>query len=639
MNTNPSSFFITLATTVVALLPTMRVKAVELVRNGKAMASIVIPSHALPVETYAAAELQYHLEACTGAKLPIVSDSDAIPPGGHVYLGHCNAAEAAKLDPSGLPGNGYRVKNVGADLFITGKDFPGDPLDLDTHEGTLFGVYDILEREAHVRWLWPGKMGEVIPRQQDLSLTPADASVAPRLWFKQWRGGSSPGERVWLKRQRFGRSVQPAYGHSFGKYWPRFGQSHPEYFAMLPDGTRRLDPTSEPGPDWVHVCVSEPGLWKQIIADWKDRGSKEFLNVCENDGWAGCACERCLSWDPPDLDCPVPFDQRLQAARKVFDSQHGSWQLQLGSLSDRYARFWKIIADEAAKTRPDVKVVSYVYDNYRKPPLKATLSQNVLCGLVPQESIFGYSQEDSRVFRHDWAGWEKTGCALFLRPNYTLQAQNFPAFYARTLGEDLKFASAHGLRGTDFDSLTSKYSTQGPTLYVLAAILNHPDASVDATLDDFYAAFGPARDSVKAYYEIWESIYPQYSAAEQESRIKAKRNYKAGMYGPFYLLADDVYRPDVMNRARQFLDQARTQAAPDPLASERVEWLVKGFAHAELMLTTATASERALDTGDKTAFHDAYRALQAFRQQNAGYDRTHFAGLTGDEKVWEREDQ
>jgi hypothetical protein len=34
------------------------------------------------------------------------------------------------------------------------------------------------------------------------------------------------------------------------------------------------------------------------------------------------------------------------------------------------------------------------------------------------------------------SGWEKTGCQLFLRPNYTLQAPNFPAFYARTLGED-----------------------------------------------------------------------------------------------------------------------------------------------------------------------------------------------------------
>ncbi len=80
-----------------------------------------------------------------------------------------------------------------------------------------------------------------------------------------------------------------------------------------------------------------------------------------------------------------------------------------------------------------MEVVSYVYDNYRKPPVKAMLNFNVLCGVVPQESIFGYSKRDSQVFRDDWSGWEHAGCGLFLRPNYTLQAPNFPAFSTRTL--------------------------------------------------------------------------------------------------------------------------------------------------------------------------------------------------------------
>ncbi len=161
------------------------------------------------------------------------------------------------------------------------------------------------------------------------------------------------------------------------------------------------------------------------------------MNVCENDGWADCACPTCLSWDEPDPDNPVPFDKRLEAMQRAFAGKEGrrdTWMLQMGSLSDRFARFWKIVADEAVKARPDVKVVSYVYDNYRKPPVKAMLNPNVLCGVVPQESIFGYSKLDSEVFRKDWSGWERTGCTLFLRPNYTLQARNFPAFYAPRSG-------------------------------------------------------------------------------------------------------------------------------------------------------------------------------------------------------------
>ncbi len=637
--TNPHRFpAVVVVLLALAILWQSPAAALELVRDGKPLASIVIPAQASPVESYAAKELQYHVQASTRAQLPIFGEGNE-PAGPHVVLGNCKAAVLAGVKPSDLPGNGYRIKTVGSDIYLAGRDSRGDPLDLDTHEGTLFGVYDILENEMHVHWLWPGKLGEIIPPQKDLSLAPRDGSFPPRLWFKEWRGGAAHEERVWLKRQRFGRSVRPQYGHSFGSYWPRFGASHPEYFQMQPDGQRGLDPTQDPGPEWAHMCVSEPGLVRQIIADWRAKGAPEFLNVCENDGWAGCACPRCLSRDEPDPDNPVPFDKRLEAMQRAFAGKEGrrdSWMLQMGSLSDRFARFWRNVADEAVRTRPDVKVVSYVYDNYRRPPVKAMLNPHVLCGVVPQESIFGYSKLDSEVFRKDWSGWEKTGCLLFLRPNYTLQARNFPAFYARTLGEDLKFAVAHGLKGTDFDSLTSQYSTQGPSLYMLAKILNHPEASVDAVIDEFCDGFGPAKGAVKEYFQLWESVYPNYSPAEKERRIKAKQKYGAGMYGPYYLLAAEIYTPRIMTAAWSILEKACSQAAGDAAATARVEWLAKGLQQADLLLAADTAYQRGVDSGDMAEFRAAYKALQDYRRANAEFDKTHFAGLTGTERTWNR---
>lgn len=623
--------------TVAAMFLTIPASAVDLVKDGKPIAIIVVPAQPLLVESYAARELQYHVEVSTDAQLPIISEDHKLPDGPRIYLGNCSASASAKIDTSAVAGNGYTIKNASDNLFITGKDSEGDPLELDTHEGTLFGVYDILENNLGVRWLWPGKLGEVIPRNTTLSLSPPDGVVQPLLWFKQWREGSSPGERVWLKRQRFGRSIRPRYGHSFGDYWPRFGQTHPEYFAMTPDGKRGLDPSTDSDPQYTHMCVSQPALAAQIIEDWKAKGAPKFLNVCENDGWAGCACPTCLSWDQPVPDDPIPFDQRAETARRAFSGQEGrkdEWMLKLGSLSDRYARFWRNVSETARRIRPDVEVVSYVYDNYRKPPVKEMLNSNVICGVVPQESIFGYSKGDSEIFRHDWSGWEKTGCALFLRPNYTLQAPNFPAFYARTLGEDLKFAMAHGMKGADFDSLTGKYSTQGPSLYMLAKILNHPDASVDAVIDEFCAAFGPAQTPVKQYFQLWESIYPNYSEAEEAKGIDAKRPYGSGIYGPYYFLADEIYTPAVMTNAWSILNEARRLAASDQTAAARIEWLAKGLQQSDLILAAAKAYEKKVDTHDDTDFVAASQHLEDFRQTNAEYDKTNFAGLTGSEDRW-----
>jgi hypothetical protein len=624
--------------------------ALDLVRAGKPVAILVLPAQPLPVESYAAAEFQYHVKASTGAELRIVSEDKDIPSGARVYLGHCQAALTANVDPSQLPGNGYIVKTVGQSLFIDGKDTAGDPLGIDTHAGTLFGVYDILENDMGIRWLWPGKLGEIIPHRNNLSLPTLDASVKPLLWFKRWRGGLPGGQwgaenlgtqgfaleqAIWLRRQRFGRSVQPSYGHSFGEYWGRFGQTHPEYFNMMPTGTRGPDPLEAdmtPVGEWIHVCVSQPALWQQIIDDWKAKGMPEFLNVCENDGYAACTCPQCLAWDEPDPDLKVPFNQRLDAAKKAFYNKDEEWMLQLGSLSDRYAKFWKAVSEEARQLRPDVKIVSYVYDNYRKPPVgHVQLSPNVLCGLVPQ-APFPYNKQVSDQFQKEWKGWANTGCMLFLRPNYTLYGHNYPLFYARSLGNDLKFALAHSMKGTDFDSLTGQYATQGPTLYMLAKILNHPDASVEGVLDEYYAAFGPAQHTIKAYFDYWETVNQRCSADEVEKRKKAKRKY-----GPTreLIIGPDIFTPDVMRAGWTLLERARKQAAENPTAAARVEWLALGLKHAELVLAAEKAYELGVDTGDRSAFLKAYQTLKDFRAQHKDDLISDFNYLAEDEnRTW-----
>lgn len=638
--------------------------SIELVQNGKPAASIVIPAAPSAVENYAANELQYHVKASTGATLEIVKESTSVPAGSHVYLGDCNAARAAGADPSRLPANGYVIKTVGNDLYIVGKDGPGDPMLLDTKEGTLFGVYDVLENNMGIHWLWPGKLGEVIPERKTIDIPNINASVEPLLYFKEWRTGlenqihynegfssevryddvNTTGfaskekydryikdEAQWLKRQRFGRSEQPEYGHAFTKWWARFSKTHPDYFNMLPDGTRCPDPKDGAKPDRVHMCVSNPAMWAQIVEDWKAIGAPACINVCENDNLGGCVCPVCLAWDEPDPNNNVPFEQRFAVARKIYadpKTDVDDWVSKLGSLSDRYAKYAEAVQKGAAKIRPDVKVIMYAYNNYRKPPIKVKLNKKVFIGIVPP-GLGPHNKGESELFQKDWGGWAATGCILFLRPNYTLQGHNFPVFYARTVGEDLKFGMHNSMKGVDFDSLTGQFSTQGPTLYMIAKMLNYPKASVEGVLDEYCDAFGPAKDAVKEYFNYWESISSPYTLDTTKKMVAAKRKYGAGTWAGFHAIAPLIYTPEVMSKGFAILDKARKAAVGSKIASERVEWLTTGLKGADLVVVAERAFEHAVDTGDSTEFKKAYQALQNFRSQNTDEALSNFAGLAG----------
>ena len=61
-------------------------------------------------------------------------------------------------------------------------------------------------------------------------------------------------------------------------------------------------------------------FWNQIIEDWKATRTKKYPNiyVSENDTPGRCCCPRCMSWDVPYKELGIPWDQRLDYAKKAF---------------------------------------------------------------------------------------------------------------------------------------------------------------------------------------------------------------------------------------------------------------------------------------------------------------------------------
>lgn len=624
----------------------------EIVKQGQAKTALITPDNPVPVVLRAAEELQYHVRKATGAELPIFPESRT-PSAckGLIYLGDCQATRKAGIETAKLAPAGFVIRLIGQDLFLAGNDSNG-PIGnrwTATWHGTLFAVYEFLETEMGVRWLWPGELGEVIPARTDLILTACEHAGEPRFMDAgleygavKYSGGAWPNveswqefgknQTIWALRQRTNAcTISLQYGHAFhGPTWQERQKTNPEYFQQLPDGTRGYLPSSgardahgkQPMPPHaISMCVSNPALHKQIIEDWKAKRPDRpipgyFVNACENDTAAACTCDNCRAWDAPDprfenhdywSEGKVIPDDRWQPAKPDSKGRPAP------SLSDRYAKFYLALQREAEKVDPQAMVVGYAYANYRDAPVQTTLNEHVVIAFVAWP-YFPWTRDDIEEMRKNWDGWSATGARLFLRPNTMLSGHNFPFIMAHKLHREFSYCYERGLIGTSFDSLTGQWGTQGPTLYVLGRMHVRPDWPVEKILDEYYAGFGKAGPAVRRYFDYLEAVSDEFTAAGMDRYIEDEG--RVG-FTNWYVLAPKIFTPPVMAKAAALLKDAR-QAAQGSIVSEaRVAFLEKGLTHAELTLAVTVANaahqKEPGNPGLRAAYAKAMGQLTAFR--------------------------
>ena len=95
-----------------------------------------------------------------------------------------------------------------------------------------------------VRWLWPGKLGEVIPKRTDLAVSTMDEFQKPKLIHSRIHVHSvdcfAPGYRtkgwasekireefyrdqiIWLRRHRISRTIDMDLWHYFSQYGEKY---------------------------------------------------------------------------------------------------------------------------------------------------------------------------------------------------------------------------------------------------------------------------------------------------------------------------------------------------------------------------------------------------------------------------------
>ncbi len=604
---------------------------VPLVTDGQARAVIVLPTEPLPVVRYAADELVYHIERATGVTLPVASEGDLPQAEAYVYLGATQAAAAAGIDVAELGWEETVLRSEGNRLFVIGQDEDGDPLAHDTNAGTLWGVYELIERELGVVWMWPGELGTHVPAVDEVVIGDLDERLEPWLLQRNVRHGIiSRGEpktprftdagraayakdqNVFLRRHRMGRNHPLSYGHAFNAWWDNYGDEHPEWFQLV-NGQRG---PRTPGARFS-MCVSDPGFHERIIANWLEARAANpdtvfNVNVCENDIQGLCECETCTSWDGPQPESINPrFGPRV--------------------VSDRYAKFWRIVCDKAIEHDQDAIVMAYAYVNYAPAPSEGIeLPPNMLIGSVP-DIFFPRTEAEQAWTLEQWDGWARTGATLFLRPNYTLHGYCMPHIFAHQFAEEFQHEAEHGMRATDFDSLNGQWSTQGTNLYALMRLHTQPQQDIDEMLGEYYSGFGPAADAVKNYFDYFEAhvtaLRDQPEYAETNSLVN---------WTQYAASAHRIFPDEVLDEGEAMLDRAAAATAGHSPYAERVEFLQLGLQHARLCADTASLIAGEDEAVSPFGVHRKLKELGDFRREHEGsnFSNLHFAAYI-EQRSWE----
>jgi hypothetical protein len=491
----------------------------DLVRDGRPTATIVIAPDAPRMVRFAASELQTYVEKATGAKLPI-AEVEPAEGAARVFVGESTATRALGLSSAGVKPDGFYLLATDNWLALFGRE--SEPVYANSHPfrsgqsyhppsgisrygetGALYAVYQFLYDHCGVRWYLPGELGEVVPRQAAIQVGVLSVQKAPDFEYRFLYHADLPKDDAaayWYRRIGYGAPKPVWITHSF--FWfNKYRETHPEYYAILPDGGRDFDVTGEPPGNF---CLSEPGFVQQVVADIRayfDANPDHLIfPVMPNDSWIRiCECDRCQGQVTPGPET--------------------------GKYSDYLWRFVHGVAQEIHRSHPDKLIGCCAYAHYLDPPRTIEqLSPNVAV-MIADSPRSGRVTDTYRQFVAAWGDKAKT----LYRWEYYLYGlndrtvQGLPVLFSANIAEDLRLLKgksrgemieAESWRARSEDSERMYYP--GMThlnLYITGKLLWDADADVVALLEDYYARFyGPAKEPMKAFWTLAESLWQEKTA-------------------------------------------------------------------------------------------------------------------------------
>jgi hypothetical protein len=533
-----------------------------IVASGQARAEIVVPEKADSLEQFAASELQTCLEKSSGVKLAIVEESKRDSSLYAFFLGKSQKSKelGLSLTEEAVGRDGFTLRSVSGGLVVLGRN----------ELGTVFGVYELLERHFGVRWFMPGEIGEHVPKKDKLHMGQVNLTYKPSFRVR-WVGRGE-----WPLRQRMNAYVTAGkenvginwkwHFHTFITLIPpdEYHAEHPEYFALV-GGKRAVTASKSHG---NQLCTSNPEVVREVAKNLSAvldaEPGIEIITLSPNDGGGFCECEHCTALDEPGRDWFAKYSRRLA----IFNNQ---------------------VAKLVKPEHPDVLIKVGAYAMYARPPLDQDYRPEgnlffQLCHLYfchnhplgSGECRAGETYESSDRFQPNQEfckildQWLELSPHLFVYEYYSIGGMarsNLPWPLVHTMRTDIPYYRDHGVEGFYTQLSGSLWHRLGLNYYVAAKLCWNADLDVDALLDDYFEKFyGPAAKPMEDYFMAMEQSMQQWNGCA---------SYGLQGVSGLRVVGPKVFTPAVMGQMQSSLEEAEGLTTGDETLSARVAMVRK----------------------------------------------------------------
>jgi hypothetical protein len=483
---------------------------------------IVIAPKASKVIRFAAEELQSFLQERLQTSIPLttVPSKDKVS----FILGINCWSKQNGIDDKKLCRDAFIIKNSNNKIYILGRDdktasprrvlAKGGGKAQKYERGTLFGVYDFLERFTGVRFFFPGEFGTIIPQGKPLNIPQIDIYDRPDYECRFVSIWSGVGINEKNRANPFSYTVSPAKALAYHRYRlqtryipschglsqlglvQRFAKSHPEFFAMRTNGKRQLNPKLSFQPcfsskvmeevykDAAAFLTGKPAQSRGVImrngkVGWSEASFLPgFFSIMPSDGFVKCQC----------ANCQKHFKKGVQASSDFVWSQIIS------------------VANKLKKDKIPGKITMMAYDEaYRLPPNNA-IPDNVLVQVIGS----GWKNDPQKEqLVKDWS--RKLGHKVWLWNYFNkfgkLQILGLPSVAPRTIGNYYKRQVPY-IHGAFMESEVDKWLYNYLNYYVFSKVAWNNDIDINALLKDHNKVmFGNAAPVMEKIFNRLEELW------------------------------------------------------------------------------------------------------------------------------------